>query len=90
MLKCLSIGLAFAIALLFIAIKIFAARTLDVHLQRFVSFKKKYVIYNTDVSSLHNMWVANQSSGLAPRRAQIKKMSSAEKRLLERGYNSDL
>lgn len=49
MLKCLSIGLAFATALLFIAVKIFGARTLDVHLPRFASFKKKYVIYNTEM-----------------------------------------
>lgn len=40
MLKCLSIGLAFATAPLFIAIKFFGARTLEVHLPRFVRFKK--------------------------------------------------
>lgn len=51
--------------------------------------QKKCVIQRY-VSGLHNMWVANQSSGLAPRQAQTKKGSSVEKRLLERGYNSDL
>lgn len=69
-LKCLSMGLAFATAPLLTAIKIFGAKILDVHLQRLVIKKKKKVIYNRDDSSLHNLWVANW----APRRAQAKKI----------------